>query len=86
MVTFVASSPFHQPVSVWSASSLLDGSVERRRHRAVHGRAVGEARHAAASFLVTVCASRAARAAARPLRTAPSIVAGQPLSVQAPAR
>ena len=43
-------------------------------------RAVGSDGHAARS------PARAARAAARPLRTALSIVAGQPVSVHAPAR
>src|SRR6185437_9003933 len=41
-------------------------------------------RHAATSSF-TVGLARAARAAAMPLRTAPSIVSGQPVAVHAPA-
>ena len=79
IVTFVCSSPFHQPSSLCSASRCSTRGLERL------GRgASGDLGHS--GHLCSVPGLRSAgRAAARPLRTAPSIVAGQPVSVHAPA-
>ena len=55
------------------------GELVRAAQRRAHAAALGRP-------CVRPAATSAARAAASPLRTAPSIVAGQPVSVQAPAR
>ena len=86
IVTLVSSSPFHQPSACWSASRCSTRAVERVARGAVHGAAVGDGHAAASSGSRGRAPSAAARARARPLRTAPSIVAGQPVSVHAPAR
>ncbi len=79
IVTFDSSSPTHHP----------PGSCNSSRRRVPASMACSSP--AAVPTLIVPTISRAAcsrrrRAAARPLRIAPSIVAGQPVAVQAPAR
>ena len=75
IVAFDSSSPTHQPSASWSSSSRrVPASIARSRSSAE-----GLMRQSRS------CRDRA-RAAATPLRTAPSIVTGQPVSTQAPAR
>ena len=78
MVAFDSSSPTQKPLGCWSSSRRsVPASI---------------AASSAVSSCTTVmprssaCIALIVRAAARPLRTAPSIVAGQPVSVHAPAR
>src|SRR5262249_38831270 len=60
-------------------------TIERLRDCSVH-LGLRDSVHAATRSFPAAPLPSAARAAARPLRTAPSMVAGQPVSVQAPAR
>ncbi len=83
-----------EPARILGREQALAGALHRSarlRERIVDGRGQGAngVAHAAisgGSARVRPAPMRAARAAASPLRTAPSIVAGQPVSVQAPAR
>ena len=68
-----------QPVARARQRLLGFGDAIGAAQRCAHAATCGRPR-------VRPAATSAARAAARPLRTAPSIVAGQPVSVQAPAR
>src|SRR5581483_2101700 len=81
------------PGLMLQVEEVLDGALERRRGRAAGGAELGCCGHAAATSATFGLSGERRRrgrastasAAARPLRTAPSIVAGQPVSVQAPA-
>src|SRR6185503_20113730 len=76
---------------VLAREQVLDRAVERRARRSRDvgalraERALGFAPHAASAWGARASESSAARAATVPLRTALSIVAGQPVSVHAPA-
>ena len=86
IVTFVCSSPFHQPGSACSESSRVDAAIERRGNRRRRRQACRR-RSSCRDQLPRRRGDAKRRAcAASPLRTAPSIVAGQPVSVHAPAR
>src|SRR6185437_4346649 len=76
------------PLGVLQRQEMPDGTVQDGASVGLR-RAVGERRHRAtptASRVPAGTPASAARAAATPLRTALSIVAGQPVSVHEPAR